>query len=183
VSVSRAALLAGALCALAGGCEREARPLVALPETATVRPVPTANAPLLRPSAENLSATIENNAYSLAEGKRLFGWYNCTGCHAQGGGDKGPALMDDVWIYGSEPAAIYTTIVDGRPNGMPAFGARIPEREVWEIVGYVRAMAGLGGQDAAPLRDDALHGKPSESRADAQTPKGAVAAEAPSARP
>ena len=49
--------------------------------------------------------TVEGNAYAVAQGKRLFRWYNCSGCHATGGGgDWGPALMDDKWIYGVAPA-------------------------------------------------------------------------------
>ena len=33
----------------------------------------------------------------------------------------GPALIDRRWTYGSEPGDIYDTIVQVRPNGMPAF--------------------------------------------------------------
>ena len=75
--------------------------------------------------------------------------------------------MDDVWIYGSDPANIYATIVEGRPNGMPAFGGHIPDNEVWELVAYVRSMSGLAPSGAAPNRDDALHVKEPESQADA----------------
>jgi cytochrome c oxidase cbb3-type subunit 3 len=112
----------------------------------------------------------EKNAYALAEGKRLFSWYNCNGCHAEGGGDKGPALMDNVWIYGSEPQNVFATIVQGRPNGMPAFGGRIPENEVWELVAYVRSLSGLVSQGAAPNRADAMQAKKPESNVDRQPP-------------
>src|ERR1700712_4267696 len=47
------------------------------------------------------------NAYGTAEGKRLYSWMNCIGCHANGGGAIGPPLMDSLWIYGSAPADIY----------------------------------------------------------------------------
>ena len=43
----------------------------------------------------------EDNAYHLSEGKRLYTWFNCNGCHAKGGGGSGPPLMDDRWIYGA----------------------------------------------------------------------------------
>ena len=78
--------------------------------------------------------------------------------------------MDDVWIYGSDPANIFATIVQGRPNGMPAFGSRIPEKEVWELVAYVRSMSGLASSQAAPNRRDAIHAKPPESNMDRQPP-------------
>src|SRR5437764_6632172 len=72
-------------------------------------------------------------AYDVAEGSRLFGWYNCSGCHANGGGAIGPPLIKDNWVYGGEPANLFETIVKGRPNGMPAWGGRIPEYQIWQL--------------------------------------------------
>ena len=105
----------------------------------------------------------EKNAYALSQGKRLFSYYNCTGCHAHGGGAIGPALMDDKWIYGSNPEQIFATIVEGRPNGMPSFRGKIPDFQVWQIVAYVRSMSGQVPQDAAPSRDDDMQVKPPEN--------------------
>ncbi len=80
------------------------------------------------------------NEEALGEGKRLYNQFNCSGCHAGGGGAIGPALMDGVWIYGNQPGNIYSTIVEGRPNGMPAFGGRIPEDKIWRIAAYVTTL-------------------------------------------
>ena len=66
----------------------------------------------------------------------------------------GPPLMDDKWIYGSDPEDIFETIVQGRPNGMPAFGNKIVSDQVWQIVAYVRSMSGLLRKDVAPGRSD-----------------------------
>lgn len=66
----------------------------------------------------------------------------------------GPPLMDDKWIYGSEPEQIFETIVQGRPNGMPAFGNKVVSDQVWQIVAYVRSMSGLLRKDVAPGRTD-----------------------------
>jgi cytochrome c oxidase cbb3-type subunit 3 len=96
----------------------------------------------------------EDSAYHLSEGKRLFSQFNCTGCHAHGGGGSGPALMDDRWIYGGEIDQIYLTIVQGRPNGMPAFGGKIPSQQVWQLAAYVRSLGGHGPKAARPSRDD-----------------------------
>lgn len=93
--------------------------------------------------ASNAANPYDENAYALSQGQRLFAWYNCSGCHANGGGGMGPPLMDDEWIYGSQPGQIYKTIMEGRPNGMPSFAGRIPGSQVWQIVAYVRAMGGL----------------------------------------
>jgi cytochrome c oxidase cbb3-type subunit III len=96
----------------------------------------------------------EENAYHVGEGKRLFSWFNCHGCHANGGGDSGPPLMDDRWIYGGEIDEIYLTIVQGRPNGMPAFGGKIPSQQIWQLAAYVRSMGGHGPKAARPGRDE-----------------------------
>jgi cytochrome c oxidase cbb3-type subunit 3 len=98
----------------------------------------------------------ESSAYAVSEGKRLYSSYNCVGCHAQGGGAIGPALMDSVWIYGSQPQQIYSDIVQGRPNGMPSFSGKIPDYQVWELVAYVRSMSGQLPSDVAPSRSDQM---------------------------
>jgi cytochrome c oxidase cbb3-type subunit 3 len=68
----------------------------------------------------------------------------------------GPPLMDDWWIYGSEPANIYETIVEGRPNGMPSFGGHIPTYEIWQLAAYVRSLSNLEPKDTIPARQDAM---------------------------
>ncbi len=106
-------------------------------------------------SAPNISK-YEGSAYAVSEGKRLYSAYNCVGCHAQGGGAIGPALMDSVWIYGSQPQQIYSDIVQGRPNGMPSFSGKLPDYQVWELVAYVRSMSGQLPSDVAPSRSDQM---------------------------
>jgi cytochrome c oxidase cbb3-type subunit 3 len=113
----------------------------------------------------------EENAYALSEGQHLYNYFNCVGCHAHGGGGMGPALMDDQWIYGHNPEQIFATIVEGRPNGMPAFRGRIPDYQVWEIAAYVRSLSGLVGKDAAPGRTDHMKGKPPENSKEPEQPK------------
>jgi cytochrome c oxidase cbb3-type subunit III len=113
----------------------------------------------------------EENAHAVSQGKRLFGWYNCVGCHAHGGGGSGPALMDDKWIYGHEPVNIYQTIVEGRPNGMPSFRGKIPDAQVWQLVAYVRSMGGLVRSDVAPNRDDDMQAAGPEATRNPVEPK------------
>jgi cytochrome c oxidase cbb3-type subunit 3 len=107
-----------------------------------------------------------DNAYAIAEGKRLYTQLNCVGCHAHGGGGMGPPLMDDKWIYGSAPANIFATIVEGRPNGMPAFGGKLANDQVWQLVAYVRSLSGLVRQDAASGRSDHMQAKKPEMEKD-----------------
>jgi cytochrome c oxidase cbb3-type subunit 3 len=155
-------------------CEREKREFRPSPPTASsgtnVRETslqPGPNVPV--PPAKN---EYEENAYAMSEGKRLYQNYNCSGCHFQGGGGIGPPLMDDKWIYGAAPQNIYETIVEGRPNGMPAFAGKIPDDQIWQIVAYVRSMSGLTPKDASPTRSDHMSGKPSEQETKPQPPKG-----------
>jgi cytochrome c oxidase cbb3-type subunit 3 len=166
---SMLALAAVALLALAA-CEREKRYFEPPTRDVTSPPMRMSTVQPGAAASTNLARKYEENAYALAQGKRLFGWYNCNGCHANGGGDKGPALMDDVWIYGSDPANVYATIVEGRPNGMPSFGGHIPDNEVWELVAYVRSLSGLASSGAAPNRADSMHVKKPESQVEKATP-------------
>jgi cytochrome c oxidase cbb3-type subunit 3 len=166
-----------AVLALVAGCEREQRDFTPTPLHSNARAEADGMAELqpgqpgrgLRPTAA-AGGYNPDSAYEVAQGKQWFRWYNCVGCHAQGGGAIGPALMDDKWIYGSTPDAIFATIVDGRPNGMPSFRGRIPEAQVWQLVAYVRSMSGLISPDAAPNRSDGMAGAPPEGRREPTRP-------------
>jgi cytochrome c oxidase cbb3-type subunit III len=119
-----------------------------------------------------LAAGCQAKAKAISDGKQLFTWYNCSGCHANGGGGMGPALMDSVWIYGSEPEQIFTTIIEGRPNGMPAFRGKLSEGDAWKLVAYVRSLAALEDRTTSPSRADSLAVHPPETRLPRQTPVG-----------
>ena len=182
--------------ALATGCERERRDFDP-PKGASSSPAsrstsnrPGAAEPLrpgLRPERPGPAHEVESNAFLVNNGKRLFRWYNCNGCHGQGGGGFGPALMDAAWLYGAEPADIYVSIVEGRPGGMPSFGGRISEDQVWQLVAYVRSLSGQLRQDAAPSRADGLAGAPPENTRPEMKPVAAPtepgAASAPASSP
>jgi cytochrome c oxidase cbb3-type subunit III len=75
-------------------------------------------------------------------GMMAFNAFNCVGCHmGNGGGGMGPALSAGNFIYGDDPENIYLTIVQGRPRGMPAWGAVLPNQTVWDLVAYIRNLA------------------------------------------
>jgi cytochrome c oxidase cbb3-type subunit 3 len=137
------------------GCEREERRFhddaSRRPEKRLVSLVPGPYTPDIR-----VRNPYEHNAYAISEGRRLFTWYNCVGCHANGGGGMGPPLMDDRWIYGSDPENIFATIVEGRPNGMPSFRGKIPDHQVWQLVAFVQSLSGNVPKDAANGRADGM---------------------------
>ena len=154
-----------------GACERERRDF-STPngEHLTSATRLTSLQPGMPSQYPSIDSPFQYNAYGLSEGKRLFAAYNCNGCHANGGGGIGPALMDHRWIYGNRPEQIFATIVQGRPNGMPSFGGRVPEQQVWQLVAYVQSMSGEVSKDAAPTRNDDMSTVKSESQREYRPP-------------
>jgi cytochrome c oxidase cbb3-type subunit 3 len=151
-------------CLLVAACQRQHR---------DIRPSPTrlaiygdaAKEDVIRPGGPINPQPVANNpynasAYDISEGQRLYNWYNCNGCHFNGGGGIGPPLIKQQWIYGGEPANIFDTIVKGRPNGMPAWGERIPEYQIWQIVAYIRSMNGQQPRSATASRADMIETNP-----------------------
>jgi cytochrome c oxidase cbb3-type subunit 3 len=146
-TASLAATLAVLTLGIAAACgERHPRPEAGV-ETGAAgngQPAPT---PGIRPgiNAAALIGAASNpytgNPRAVQDGRRLFNAYNCSGCHSgYAGGGMGPNLRDTVWIYGASDADLYSTITEGRPNGMPAWGGTIPEDQIWRIVAYLRTL-------------------------------------------
>jgi len=148
--------LAGTILLPLGSCKREERGFRVQPPAAETTELPTLTSFHAGPTTEpaHVANPFEQNAYAMSQGKVLYENFNCVGCHFHGGGGIGPPLMDDKWIYGSEPDQIFATIIQGRPNGMPSFRGKIPDYQVWQIVAYVRSLSGLANSQAAPGRDD-----------------------------
>jgi cytochrome c oxidase cbb3-type subunit 3 len=170
--VTAAVLGALAMTAVGMGCRRERRdnPTSDISTTSSgvvLSPLHPAAVPA---NIVTTLASYQDNGYAINEGKRLFDSYNCTGCHAHGGGAIGPALMDERWIYGSEPANVFATIVEGRPNGMPSFRGKVPDFQVAELVAYVRSMSGLAGGAWGPGRGDSMSVKKPENRVKPRPP-------------
>lgn len=152
--------------ALLSACKREQRQF-SVPNQAAemVEAIPVSP---LQPGGQTTQTVVKNeyeeNAYAMSQGQHLFRAFNCNGCHSSGGGGgMGPPLIDQKWIYGSQPEQIFATIVQGRPNGMPSFRGKIPEYQVWQLVAYVRSMSGLVSSAAAPSREDRMKAQPPAS--------------------
>jgi len=158
IAVSALTLLALA------GCQREERRFREMPAAAARRN--TERLVSLVPGPYTADIRVKNpyeyNAFAISEGKRLYVAYNCQGCHWNGGGGMGPPLMDERWIYGSDPENIFATIVEGRPNGMPSFRGKIPEYQVWQLVAFVQSLSGNVPKDAAGGRTDHIQARKQE---------------------
>jgi cytochrome c oxidase cbb3-type subunit 3 len=157
-----------AIALLLAACKREERnfrsdpPVAAALDQVAVMPGGISGAP---PAVDRAQGhPFASNAYELSEGKRLFTWFNCSGCHAQGGGASGPALTDAWWRYGPNAVSVFVSIRDGRPQGMPAFRDKLTAEQTWQLAYYVRSLGNSAPQTASPNRNDDMHGRPAENR-------------------
>jgi mono/diheme cytochrome c family protein len=81
------------------------------------------------------------NPDSARMGRALFVRYNCYGCHGGlAGGAMGPSLRDTIWKYGGSDSAIYLSILQGRPMGMPTWGGVIPPAQIHLLVDYIKSL-------------------------------------------
>lgn len=95
----------------------------------------------------SVAEKFDGDPEQIAAGRQLFQAYNCVGCHFNGGGGMGPPLMDDVWIYGSSMENIASSIIEGRPAGMPTFREMASGDQVWQLAAYVRSLSNLAEKD------------------------------------
>ena len=132
------ALVAAMIAAVA--CQRDGSALAAAGATSTspflLGPQPGPDRSIGRPVNP-----YAGNTSVLADGRRLFNWYNCSGCHGDhAGGGMGPSLRDSTWMYGGDDASIFASLTEGRQHGMPAWGAKVPQDQRWKIVTYIRSL-------------------------------------------
>jgi cytochrome c oxidase cbb3-type subunit 3 len=90
----------------------------------------------------DMANPLASDPTAVERGMHDFDAFNCSACRApNGGGGMGPSSSNDNWIYRSSTANIYLSIAQGRCAGMPAFGAMLPDRTVWELVAYIQSIA------------------------------------------
>lgn len=84
----------------------------------------------------------EGDKRAIDTGGKLFVGYNCIDCHgADGSGAMGPSFQDGRWHFGGSPAEVFESIYQGRPDGMPAWGGRISNEQIWMLTAYVRSLS------------------------------------------
>jgi cytochrome c oxidase cbb3-type subunit 3 len=153
------------------GCQREQRELRTDPpvaaELALIKLMPNGISGAPPQLYYELDRPYETNAYNLSEGKRLYAWFDCKACHADGQGGTGPSFLDGWWYYGPEMVSIFASIRDGRPHGMPAFRDRMTTEQIWQLAGYVQTIGAYAAKTAAPGRNDEKQTRPGENRAPA----------------
>jgi cytochrome c oxidase cbb3-type subunit III len=84
----------------------------------------------------------EGDKSAINTGGKLFVGYNCLDCHgADGSGAMGPSFQDGRWHFGGSPGEVFESIYEGRPDGMPAWGGRITNDQIWMLTAYVRSLS------------------------------------------
>jgi cytochrome c oxidase cbb3-type subunit 3 len=94
------------------------------------------------PVRPTVKSPVADDPAAAQRGMEYFIQMNCVGCHApNGAGGMGPALSNAKFVYGSEPENIYLSILQGRPNGMPAWGGMLPDQVIWDLVAYIQSIS------------------------------------------
>lgn len=114
--------------------------------------------PLYAQYADTGLQELSGNQDAMRTGARLFSTY-CATCHgADARGALGfPNLRDGEWLWGDDPDAIKTTILQGRNAVMPPWGAALGDDGVLQVAEYVRSLSGSGGGDSGVLSAGKQH--------------------------
>ena len=85
----------------------------------------------------------ERDEKSISEGKLLFA-ERCARCHGMDlKGGVGPSLVAHL-KYGEIDGKKYESISEGRPGGMPGFGAELGRDRIWKVLAYVDSVREYG---------------------------------------
>ena len=124
--------------------------------TAAAPPAITAVGPVPGPQGPPSSAPANpyaNDRTAMGEGRQLFIRFNCSGCHGgRAGGGMGPSLRDVDWIYGSDDAQVFSSIVEGRAHGMPSWQTRLTPDQLWKLVTYIKSLRTRNEPQAPPTQ-------------------------------
>ena len=107
-----------------------------------------AQEPRRNPEAQKLKNPEPKTAESVEAGKKLYQRF-CASCHGPNAkGDGGMALSggtpsdltDETWDFGSTDGEIFVAIRDGVSSDMLAYKEKLNERQIWQIVHYLRSI-------------------------------------------
>jgi cytochrome c oxidase cbb3-type subunit 3 len=74
---------------------------------------------------------FRGQSQALEEGERIYR-SRCYGCHFRGGG-RGPNIFQTA-LTGVQ---FMDAVVNGRPNGMPAWGGVLSTDEIWKVHAFL----------------------------------------------
>ncbi len=95
------------------------------------------------------TVTLLTESADLAAGKEIF-TTNCAACHrADAGGQIGPNLTDEHWLFGGGIKNVFHTITNGGRDGkgMIAWKATLKPKEIQKVASYVLSLKGSNPKD------------------------------------
>jgi cytochrome c oxidase cbb3-type subunit 3 len=85
----------------------------------------------------------ERDEKAVAEGQALYA-AKCAECHGKDlKGADGPSLVGHL-KFGEIDGKKYESISEGRPGGMPGFGAELGRDRIWKVLAYVDSVREYG---------------------------------------
>jgi cytochrome c oxidase cbb3-type subunit 3 len=94
---------------------------------------------------QKLAGVTPDPKIDLALGQKVWA-DNCAACHGdegKGNRDLGaPSLVDRIWLFGSDRAAIEEGIWNGRGSVMPSWAGRLDEGTIKALTVYVHSLGG-----------------------------------------
>lgn len=111
----------------------------------------TAQSPGGNAAAAKMKNPVATSAASVTAGAAAYKKY-CAFCHGVAGKGDGPLapkgsapadLTDAKWDHGGTDGEIYAAIQDGlgTTSAMKPFKGKMPDKDVWNIVNFLRSLA------------------------------------------
>lgn len=80
------------------------------------------------------------DAAAVEDGKQVFDTI-CAACHKPDAtGLIGPSLVDPYWKYGDSDEALFESVANGRPAGMPGWSAQLGSDKIWKALAYLETL-------------------------------------------
>jgi len=103
------------------------------------------------PQAAKLKNPVPANAESIAAGKKVYERH-CAECHGDTGKGDGMAgegldekpsnFTDAKWEHGSTDGELFVVVRDGAgpKSEMKSFSKKLSEKQIWDVVNFVRTL-------------------------------------------
>lgn len=100
-------------------------------------------------NVDESNVTLLTDESALSTGKVIFD-ANCVTCHnPKGEGNQiGPNLTDKNWIYGFDIKDVFSSVKNGRPNGMPEHNSKLNPIQLQQVASYVLSFKETEGREA-----------------------------------
>jgi len=106
------------------------------------------------PEAKNVKNPVPSTPASITAGAASYKKY-CSFCHGEGGkgdgkfppkGSMPSDLTDATWVRGSTDGEIHAVIVNGAGPKFEMKGLKMPERDMWNVINYLRSIGPAGAK-------------------------------------